>query len=101
MSGIKSEDFISSNYSSLIKVIGGKWFNSNIGIQVGYQGRSFNAIADNDKHFYDFYFVEGVINAMSILSSKNKDNRFYELLFHAGIGFFKTIIMEKILFMEY
>jgi hypothetical protein len=90
MSGIKSEDFISSNYSPMIRVIGGKWFNSNVGFQVGYQGKYFNAIADNDKHYYNFYFFEGILNAKNILSSKRKNNRFHELLFHAGIGLFEN-----------
>ena len=90
MSGIKSEDFISSNYSPMVRFLGGKWFNSRIGVQIGYQGRYFNAIADNDKHFYDFYFIEGVINAKNIISSSKKDKKFHELLFHAGAGLFQN-----------
>lgn len=90
MSGIKSEDFISSNYSPLIRIIGGKWLNKNIAIQGGYQGRYFNAIADNDKHFYDFYFAEVVFNAKNILLSKKNYNRFYDLLFHSGFGYFQN-----------
>ncbi|MFK8058542.1 MAG: hypothetical protein AB8B78_00460 [Polaribacter sp.] len=90
MSGIKSEDFISSNYSPLLRIIGGKWLNKKIGIQIGYQGRYFNAIADNDKHFYDFYFSEVVFNAKNILLSENKDDRLYDLLFHVGLGYFQN-----------
>ena len=54
MSGIKSEDFISSNYSPLIRLTGGKWLNDKIVIQVGYQGRYFNTIENLDKRFYNF-----------------------------------------------
>jgi hypothetical protein len=90
MSGIKSEDFITSNYSPLIRVVGGKWFNPNFGFQAGYQGKYFNAIADNDKHFYNFYFFEGVLDVKNILSFKRKENRLYELLFHAGVGLFQN-----------
>lgn len=90
MSGIKSEDFITSNYSPLLRVVGGKWINSRFGFQAGYQGRYFNAISDNDKHFYDFYFFEGLLDVKNILTSKRNYNRFYELVFHAGMGFFQN-----------
>ena len=89
MSGIKNEDFIPSNYSPLIRVTGGKWLNSKIAIQVGYQGRYFYAIADNLKHSYDFYFLESVFNAKNILL-KNKKNRIHDLLFHVGFGYFQN-----------
>ena len=70
MSGIKSEDFISSNYSPLIRLTGGKWLNDKIAIQVGYQGRYFNTIAENsDKRFYNFYFVEGILDVKNILTA--------------------------------
>ena len=39
MSGIKSEDFVSSNYSNLYRLSTGKLLNKYIGIQIGYQGR--------------------------------------------------------------
>ena len=44
MSGIKSEDFISSNYSPVYRLSSGKWLTKYIGVQVGYQGRYFNTI---------------------------------------------------------
>lgn len=90
MSGIKDEDFIKSNYSPLIRVLGGKWFNKVFGSQIGYQGRYFNAISDNDKHFYDFYFIEGVIDAKNLLLKEKNNNRFHELIFHAGFGLFQN-----------
>jgi hypothetical protein len=90
MSGIKSEDFINSNYSPMVRIIGGKLLNSSIGFQVGYQGRYFNAIADTDKHYYNFYFVEGVLDVKSILFSIKRDERFHTLLLHAGVGSFQN-----------
>lgn len=90
MSGIKSEDFVNSNYSPLIRLSIGKWFNRSIGIQVGYQGRYFNTIADNDKHFYNFYFVEGILDVKNILTSNTTQNEFYELIFHGGFGYFQN-----------
>lgn len=90
MSGIKSEDFVKSNYSPMIRLVGGKWLNSKFGMQIGYQGRYFNTIADNDKHFYNFYFFEGVLNFKNLVSKQKVDNRFYDLVFHAGLGFFQN-----------
>ena len=90
MSGIKSEDFIDSNYSPLIKITGGKWLNKSFALQIGYQGWYFNAIADNDKHFYNFYFTEVVFNAKNILFTSASKDRFYDLLFHAGLGYFQN-----------
>ena len=90
MSGIKNEDFISSNYSPVLRLTIGKWLNKKIAFQGGYQGRYFNAIADHDKHFYDFYFAEIVFDAKSILLSKIKGSRFYDLLFHLGAGYFQN-----------
>ena len=61
---------LSSNYSPLIRLSIGKWLNRSIGIQVGYQGRYFNTIAENsDKRFYNFYFVEGILDVKNILTA--------------------------------
>lgn len=95
MSGIKDEDFVSSNYSPLIRLTGGKWLNKKIGIQFGYQGWYFNAIADNDKHFYSFYFTEVVFDSKSIFSIGKVNNRFHDLLFHIGFGYFQNRYYEN------
>lgn len=90
MSGIKSEDFVKSNYSPLYRLTIGKWLNKSIGLQGGYQGRHFNAIADNDKHFYNFYFTEIIFDSKSIFSIGKVKNRFHDLLFHVGFGYFQN-----------
>lgn len=90
MSGIKNEDFIKSNYSPLIKLSIGKWFNKSLGVQFGYQGRHFNTIENSDRRFYNFYFVEGIFDAKNILRISNTNKRVYELLFHIGFGYFQN-----------
>lgn len=90
ISGIKSEDFISSNYSPLIRLTGGKWLNDKIAIQVGYQGRYFNTIENLDKRFYNFYFLEGILDVKKILKIYNRKNAVYELIFHGGFGYFQN-----------
>ncbi|MFY0631408.1 MAG: hypothetical protein JXR05_13565 [Flavobacteriaceae bacterium] len=87
MSGIKSEDFVSSNYSPVHRFSIGKWISPSIAVNVGYQGRYFRAISDNYKYSYDFYFIEGVLSVGHIFS-KDKKQRFYDLLLHAGPGYF-------------
>lgn len=90
MSGIKSEDFVSSNYSPLYKLSTGKLLNKHIGIQIGYQGRYFNTIENSDKRFYNFYFAEGILNVKNILKMSYAKNRVYELIFHGGFGYFQN-----------
>lgn len=95
MSGIKSEDFVSSNYSSLKRVSFGKWTNSYYGFQLVYQGTYFYSISDNYKHFYNFYFFEGLLNVKKILGLNRKKD-FYELYAHGGLGFFKNSFYNKL-----
>lgn len=87
MSGIKNEDFISSNYSPVYRVSLGKWINQSIAIQIGYQGRYFNAIADDIKHYYNFYYSEAVFDVKNIIFN-NKEKRVHEFFFHVGPGSF-------------
>ncbi len=87
MSGIKSEDFVDSNYSSLQRISAGKWLNHTFGVRVGYQGRYFNTIDHFRRRYYDFYFVEGLIDIRNLFS-KVKKERTYKLIGHIGGGYF-------------
>ena len=89
MSGIKSQDFIYSNYSPLFVCSAGKWFNANLGLKLGYQGRYFYSIADQEKHFYDFYFIKSMFSLKSILTDSKIYNN-HEFLFDIGFGFFQN-----------
>ncbi len=95
MSGIKSEDFISSNYSPVYRLSSGKWLNKYIGVQVGYQGRYFNTIENSDKRFYNFYYVEGILDIKNILKMSNTKNKVHELIFHGGLGYFQNQYYEN------
>ena len=94
MSGIKSEDFVSSNYSPLKRISFGKWINSYYGFQLVYQGTYFYSISDNYKHFYNFYFFEGLLNVKKILGLNRKKD-FYGLYLHGGLGLFKNSFYKK------
>ena len=65
-----------------------------IGVQFGYQGRYFKAIADTDKHYYDFYFIEGLLNVKNILKLNNNTSA-YDLLLHGGFGYFQNHYYQK------
>ena len=95
MSGIKSEDFISSNYSPVYRLSSGKWLTKYIGVQVGYQGRYFNTIENSDKRFYNFYYVEGILDIKNILKMSNSKNKVHELIFHGGFGYFQNQYYEN------
>lgn len=94
MSGIKSEDFVSSNYSPVYRLSLGREFSPYFAVQVGYQGRYFRAISDDLKYKYNFYFVEGMVNMTSLLFGK-KEGRKYNFWFHAGPGYFYHEIYQR------
>jgi len=87
MSGIKSEDFVSSNYTPLFNFTLGKWFASYLALQIGFKGFYFNYIEDDIKHHYNYYYGEAVINLNNALKPK-RINKSWSLLLHAGAGYF-------------
>lgn len=87
MSGIKDEDFISSNYSPLFNVTAGKWFTPYLAIQIGYKGFYFYTIADEIKHNYNYYYGETVINFVNVVHP-DRINRNWSILLHGGAGYF-------------
>tara|TARA_B110000003_G_scaffold14445_1_gene14172 strand:- start:1777 stop:2337 length:561 start_codon:yes stop_codon:yes gene_type:complete len=95
MSGIKSEDFVSSNYSPVYRLSTGKWLNNFIGIQIGYQGRYFNTIENSEKRFYNFYFIEGILDVKNILKTSNSKKKVHELILHGGFGYFQNQYYEN------
>ncbi len=94
MSGIKKEDFIKSNYSPLISFYIGKSLNKNLTLDIVYRGRYFNTIADNKKHFYDFYFLRATYDSEIFLPILNNTKR-HELLFDLGFGYFINHFYNK------
>lgn len=94
MSGIKSEDFVSSNYSPLFRLSLGKEFSPNFGVQIGYQGKYFLLISDDLRYNYDFFFIEGMVNMTNLFFGKNL-HRKYNLWFHAGPGYFYHEIYDR------
>ena len=88
MSGIKPQDFVSSNYSNLVRINAGKWFNKYIGFNLGYQGRYFYTIADDVKHKYDFFSFDGLFDVKKLFSKNECD--YYHLVLRTGIGLFNN-----------
>lgn len=87
MSGIKDEDFISSNYSPLFNITAGKWFTPYLALQIGYKGFYFYTIADEVKHHYNYFYGEAVINFNELVHPSRK-SKFWNVLLHTGPGFF-------------
>lgn len=94
MSGIKPEDFVRSNYSPLLSISGAKWINTIFALQLGIKGVYFNAISDNDKHYYSFIYSEVIINTNSLIN-KFDSNRIWNLNIHGGPGFFYNFYYGK------
>jgi len=87
MSGIKSEDFIRSNYSPLFKLSAGRWFSDELALQIGYQGFYYRTISDDQKHYYNYFFGEAIFDMHNLFQGKD-DSRFWSLLVHGGSGYF-------------
>jgi hypothetical protein len=87
MSGIKSEDFVKSNYSPLLNVTAGRWFVPYLALQVGYKGYYFNTISDDLKRNYDFYYGEAALNVIELLAHNDTPMR-WDVNVHAGAGYF-------------
>ena len=87
MSGIKDEDFITSNYSPLFNITTGRWLTNYIALQIGYKGFYFNTIADEAKHHYNYYYGETVIN-FNELVVPSRINKSWNIFLHAGPGYF-------------
>lgn len=94
MSGIKSEDFVSSNYTHLFNITFGKWFSSYLALQIGYKGFYFNYIRDDIKHHYNYYYGEAVINLNKAVQPK-RINKSWSLLLHAGAGYFYNHVYDR------
>ena len=87
MSGIKSEDFVSSNYSPLLDASLGKWFAPSLALQFGYRGWYFNLISDEQKHYYGYYFGEALLNIKALIKNYPKPPK-WSFYLHAGSGYF-------------
>lgn len=94
MSGIKSEDFVYSNYSPVYRISLGRGFSTNFAVQVGYQGKYFLAISDDLKYEYSFFFIEGMANLTELIFNSN-ELRKYNLWFHTGPGYFYHKIYNR------
>lgn len=94
MSGIKSEDFVAENYSPLIRANVGKWLSHKIGIQIGYQGNHFNTIADNERHYYNFYYTQAFVSLLDVFRPA-KSSKLINLNLEVGLGYFKNIFYDN------
>lgn len=88
MSGIKSEDFISSNITPAFNLNLGNWVTPEIAIQAGFQGFYFHTIADNSKHYYKFFYGEVLFNVNELLNGKFLSHAKWNIIFHPGAGYF-------------
>ncbi|MBK9285083.1 MAG: hypothetical protein IPM51_12320 [Sphingobacteriaceae bacterium] len=94
MSGYKSEDFISSNYSPLFNFTAGKWLSPLLALQIGYKGFYFYSISDDLKHHYDYLYAEAALNLNNALNPE-RSNKDWSLLLHTGVGYFYNHLYGK------
>jgi hypothetical protein len=95
MSGIKDEDFISKNIAPALTIGGGLWFTPEIALYFGYKGPYFNTIADDDKHYYNYFLGEVCFNMNEIINGVKKNQSKWSLLIHPGAGYFYNRYYER------
>lgn len=93
ISGIKDEDFVSSNLSPLFNVSLGKEITPLFYIQVGYKGFYFKYIDDNYTHNYNFLYIEPVFNITNFFFPLRDNN--WNLTMYAGPGIFFNKQLNK------
>ena len=86
MSGIKSEDFVYSNYSPLLRLSVGKWFSREMALNVGYQGFYYYSISDDNRHSYNYFFGEAIFDVHYLFLGENNE-RIWTAHIHAGSGY--------------
>jgi len=94
MSGIKDEDFVSTNYTPLFNAAIGNHLSDIMALQIGYKGFFFNYIDDNYKHYYYYLYIETVFNPITAFISSGV-NRDWNILPHIGIGIFNNNFLHK------
>lgn len=87
MSGIKSEDFVKSNYSPLVNFSIGKWFSPELALQFGYRGTYFNTISDEVRHNFNYVFAEVLLDLENIILGREKISN-YKVFLNIGSGYF-------------
>jgi hypothetical protein len=95
MSGIKDEDFVSSNYSPLINITFGRRISPLLAFHIGIKGFYFNYIADESKHNYSFVYLGSSINLIN-LAVNSRNNKDWNLLIHTSLGIFNNILLNKL-----
>ncbi len=94
MSGIKDEDFVSTNYTPLFNITAGKWLLPYFALQIGYKGFYFYSISDDLKHHYHYLYGEGVLNFNKAVHPE-RTNQNWSLLLHSGVGYFYNNLYNK------
>jgi len=95
MSGIKDEDFIPQNIAPAFSLATGLWFTSEIALNFGYKGFYFNTIADKDKHHYNYYFGEVLLNVNNLIKGLQNRKNTWSVLFHPGAGLFYNVYYHR------
>ena len=87
MSGIKSEDFILSNYSPMVDFSTEHWFTKTLALRFGFRGLYYYLINDNSKHSYRYYYCEAVFNTNELFTDYIKNSK-RSICIHVGSGYF-------------
>lgn len=85
-SGIRSEDYVATNFSPLVSLEVGKYFLPYFAITLGYKGPYYNYISDSDKHHYAFLYSDFVLDLRNLI--QYRENNKWTIQVYAGGGAF-------------
>lgn len=86
VSGIRKEDYVSSNFAPFFQFSFGNWFTPYLALAVSYQGPYFNYISDNVK--YNYLYIDGTA-IFDINRLINKEyNGLWNISLLGGSGYF-------------
>lgn len=87
VSGIRKEDYVSSNFAPYFQVSIGKVITQNISLNINFQGPYFNFIGDNNKHSYQFLGSDLIVCMNRLFNTKYSGNWYLYLFAGPGILF--------------
>lgn len=74
VSGIRKEDYVSSNFAPYIKMSIGKWIVPYLALSINYQGPYYKFISDDYRHFYTYIDGEVILRVNNIINTNPKWN---------------------------
>jgi hypothetical protein len=92
VSGIRKEDYVSSNFAPYYQLSLGKWIVPYLAVSINYQGPYFHYISDNFKHKYFYIDGQVILDINSLFKTQYKALNIQVI---AGGGLFYNLFYDR------